>query len=151
MNIDTLYGGRIRLRACGVLNDEGRVLLLNHRMLNEDHIFWNFPGGGLEEGEDVVSALQREFREETHLDVTVHELLHIHQHISGKLHAVELYFRVSALNLDAKLGTDPEGNILTGLRWFAREDLAQLKQGHCPPFLQDIAYSKGVSCNTSTI
>lgn len=142
MNIDTLYGGRIRLRVCGVLNDHGRVLLLNHRLLNSENIFWNFPGGGLEEGEDILSGLQREFREETCLEVAIHELAHIHQHISGKLHAVELYFRVSALNLVPELGSDPEGNILTELRWFTEKDLAQLNPGHGPDFLREIAFRK---------
>lgn len=140
MNIETIYGGRIRLRVCGILRDHHRVLLLNHSMLNEDHIFWNFPGGGMEEGEDIISALQREFREETRLNVAVHELIYIHQHISGKLHGVELYFRVSGLNLAPELGSDPEGNILTELRWFTEEDLTQLKPGHCPPFLKNIAF-----------
>lgn len=142
MNIDDVYGGKIRLRVCGVLCHDHHVLLLNHRLLNEDHIFWNFPGGGLEKGEDIISGLQREFREETHLEVSVHELVHIHQHISGKLHGVELYFRVSALNLAPKLGSDPEGNILTELRWFTEEDLTQLKPGHGPDFLKKIAFPK---------
>ncbi len=142
MNIDNLYGGRVRLRVCGILRHDRQVLLVNHRLLNEDHIFWNFPGGGLEKGEDIASGLQREFREETHLDVSVHELAYIHQHISGKLHGVELYFRVSTLNLVPKLGADPEGNILTELRWFSKEDLTQLKAGHCPDFLKKIAFLK---------
>lgn len=141
-DIETIYGGRIRLRACGILRHNSQVLLLNHRLLNEEHIFWNFPGGGLEKGEDIISGLKREFREEVRLDVSVHELVHIHQHISGKLHGVELYFRVSALNLAPKLGADPEGNILTELRWFSKEDLAQLKPGHGPDFLKKIAFLK---------
>lgn len=140
IDIETIYGGRVRLRVCGILRHHRRVLLLNHASLNEDHIFWNFPGGGLEEGEDIVKALQREFREETRLEISVHELIHINQHISGKLHGVELYFRVSALNLVPELGTDPEGNILTELRWFTEKDLTQLKPGHCPDFLKKIAF-----------
>lgn len=142
MDINNLYGGRIRLRVCGILTHDNRVLLLNHRLLNKEDIFWNFPGGGLEEGEDIISGLQREFREETRLEIHVHELAHIHQYISGKLHAVELYFRVSALNLVPKLGSDPEGNILTAFRWFTEEDLAQLNPGHGPDFLRKIAFRK---------
>ncbi|WP_367916218.1 NUDIX domain-containing protein [Leadbetterella sp. DM7] len=141
-DIETIYGERVRLRVCGILRHRQRVLLLNHAMLNEDHIFWNFPGGGLEEGENIISALQREFREETHLEVAVHELVHIHQHIAGKLHGVELYFRVSAGDLHPRLGNDPEGNILTELRWFTENDLTQLKTGHCPGFLKEIAFRK---------
>ena len=143
-DIATIFGGRIRVRACGVLVHRQRVLLVNHRFLNEENIFWNVPGGGLEEGEDVVSGLRREFREEAHLEVAVHELLHTHEHIAGELHAVELYFRVTAQNIAPRLGADPEGDILSELRWFTAKELSALKPGHCPPFLQEIAFGTGV-------
>ncbi len=140
--IETLYGQRIRLRACGVLRIRERVLLLNHRLLNPENTFWNVPGGGLEPGEDVVRGLQREYREETHLEVTVHELLRIHEHIAGKLHAVELYFRVSASDPEPVLGSDPEGNILTELHWFTEDELVRIPAGQCPAFLKETVFPK---------
>src|SRR5690606_24304986 len=39
-------------------------------------IVWNFPGGGIEEGETPEEACIREVKEETGLNVMVHRLLH---------------------------------------------------------------------------
>src|SRR5476649_1047931 len=57
----------------GVLIHEGRVLLL----LNERGE-WDLPGGRPEAGEDHRTALKREVREETGLDVEVSTLLGEH-------------------------------------------------------------------------
>jgi 8-oxo-dGTP diphosphatase len=136
--IQEMYGGRIRLRVCGILWNEEKILLLNHSGIGKDGIFWNCPGGGVEEGESIVQALTREFKEETKLEIQVQELYHWDEVIYGKLHGVELYFNVSASNFAAQLGKDPEGNILTELRWFTKEEIHQLPKGHCPPFLRGL-------------
>ncbi len=56
-----------------VQGDDGRYLLVKHRPEREG--FWQdrwiFPGGKLENGEGVVSGIEREVKEETGLDITV--------------------------------------------------------------------------------
>ncbi len=52
-----------------VLNDKGQILLVkthNYR--------WVFPGGQVEEGENLIEALKREIREESGIEVEVGEL-----------------------------------------------------------------------------
>lgn len=49
-----------------VFDDEGRVLLAQHR-INEETTVWVGPGGGVEDGESLVEALARELFEETGL------------------------------------------------------------------------------------
>lgn len=57
-----------------IFDDEGRVLLV-HR---NDIDWWNLPGGGMELGETVDEAVQREVREETGLEVVVERLVGVY-------------------------------------------------------------------------
>jgi ADP-ribose pyrophosphatase YjhB (NUDIX family) len=54
-----------RIRVSAILRWEGRILLLRHEK-SEGEI-WLLPGGGVQVGESLVQALQRELREETGL------------------------------------------------------------------------------------
>ena len=38
--------------------------------MNDDNVFWNFPGGGVDKNESIEHTLIREFKEETGLDIT---------------------------------------------------------------------------------
>jgi G:T/U-mismatch repair DNA glycosylase len=57
---------RLAARAL-VLDDEGRTLLVQFRD-DTGQVWWATPGGGIDEGEDVKSALRRELGEELGLD-----------------------------------------------------------------------------------
>lgn len=140
-SIEKIYGDKIRVRVCGVLLRDNKVLLINHSSLNAENIFWHFPGGGLEPDEDVISALKREFSEETNLQINTHKFLHLNQFIKGKLHALELFFRVSSSTLEPDLGNDPELNILTDLKWFTLEELEKLPLSHRSNFIKEIAFN----------
>lgn len=139
MKVSEVYGKKIRLRVCGVLNRGGEFLLVKHEGLNPSNEFWNFPGGGLEENEDIKSALAREFKEETRLEISIGELVHIQEFIQGELHAIELYFQVYQQGKEAaKLGFDPEMNILTGLRWFKPDEVKLIPEDQKPSYLKKI-------------
>ncbi|MGW4797709.1 NUDIX hydrolase [Nonomuraea sp. NPDC004297] len=61
----------------GVVRDhDGNVLLLRHRFWPE-HRQWGLPTGGAKRGETFEQTVVREVREETGLDVSVGELLHL--------------------------------------------------------------------------
>ena len=51
-----------RIRVAGLLVNGGRVLLV--RQEKEGRTYWLLPGGGVEEGEELVDALRRELAEE---------------------------------------------------------------------------------------
>jgi ADP-ribose pyrophosphatase YjhB (NUDIX family) len=53
----------------GVLIEDGRVLLAGNRWYAAKPLVWTLPGGRASEGEGIVEALVREFREETGLEV----------------------------------------------------------------------------------
>ncbi len=103
-----LYGNRLRLRVCGLLRANDRLLLVRHRGVGPTGVLWSPPGGGLEFGETMVQGLQREFREETGLDVAVGPLLGVFEYLQAPLHAIELVFETYQTGGHLRLGTDPE-------------------------------------------
>ena len=54
-----------------VVRDGGKILLLRRADRGFDAGLWEFPGGKIETGEELVAALEREVREETGLEVSV--------------------------------------------------------------------------------
>lgn len=66
-----------RVNARAVIEHDGKYLLV--RQKSNNGMFWCLPGGGIEEGEDIISALERELVEETGITPVVGNLLFVHQ------------------------------------------------------------------------
>lgn len=67
-----------RVRA--IVIKQGSILLI--KRVFPDRTYWVFPGGGVEEGETVVEALERECVEELGITIKVQELFT--KEVSGK-------------------------------------------------------------------
>jgi 8-oxo-dGTP pyrophosphatase MutT (NUDIX family) len=67
-----------RVRA--IIIKQGSILLI--KRVFPDRTYWVFPGGGVEEGETVVEALERECVEELGITIKVQELFT--EEVSGK-------------------------------------------------------------------
>ncbi|HTU73601.1 MAG TPA: NUDIX domain-containing protein [Trebonia sp.] len=77
---------------CAVVRaDDGRILLLRHRLWPPHHQ-WGFPGGWAKAGERHEHTVAREVREETGLEVRVGRLLKVR---SGFRYRVEFYYEAS--------------------------------------------------------
>lgn len=81
----------MRVRVTGVVIEDGRILLLNQD--TDTGRSWSLPGGKVEEGEPLATALVREMREETGLDVEPGRLLYVCDHLPGNgTHVVHMTF-----------------------------------------------------------
>ena len=63
-----------RVRACGIVIDKNKVLLI-YRKVN-DKEYYVFPGGGVEDSESIEKAVIREVKEESSINIKVRRLLH---------------------------------------------------------------------------
>ncbi len=62
---------RFNLRVYGLLINENNEILLSDEVFTNGKLATKFPGGGVELGEGLLDALQREFLEETKVQVHI--------------------------------------------------------------------------------
>ncbi|NUR75019.1 MAG: NUDIX domain-containing protein [Thermoleophilia bacterium] len=101
----------------GILERDGHVLLAR-RAYEPRRGHWDLPGGFLEETEDPVDGLRREFREETGLDVEPVELLRIDIEPYAGRHVFSVTWIVRGGDGEPVAADD-----VAELRWFARDRL----------------------------
>jgi ADP-ribose pyrophosphatase YjhB (NUDIX family) len=102
----------------GILERDGRVLLAR-RAHEPRKGYWDLPGGFLEETEDPLEGLRREFREETGLEVEPVEFLRID---------IEPYDHRYVFSVTWIVRADGEpipADDVEELRWFARDELPE--------------------------
>ncbi len=83
---------------------------------------WSLPGGRVEKGELLATALRREVREETGVDVEVGDLIGILE-VPGDLHYVILDHRAELVG-DSRLSP---GGDAADARWVPLEDVERLE------------------------
>lgn len=130
-SIQNFYGNRVRIRVCGICVIEDSILMVNHSGLTQGS-FWAPPGGGIQLSESAQDALEREFKEETHLDVKAEEFLFVTEFISSPLHAIELFFKVDWIRGAPAKGADPEmdsrNQIIKDAQFFKWDELKKMAQ-----------------------
>ncbi len=106
--LNQTYGNRLRVRACGLLVENDKLLLIRHLGLGKSGYFWSPVGGGVNFGETLENALRREFLEETGLEIEIEEFVFSYEFIALPLHALEFFFLVRRVGGLLEKGTDPE-------------------------------------------
>lgn len=94
-----LDSGSFKFRVCGIIKQDDSILVVT----NDDNDFKCLPGGHVELNEDTESAVIREMKEETGLDVEIVDLLCIMQNFfkrkDGKpFHEFAYYYIVKIKN-----------------------------------------------------
>lgn len=107
--------------------------MVNHKNLTSGD-FWAPPGGGIEMDETAHQTLEREFREETNLAITVGDLLFVTEYYNEPLHAIELFFKVNWVGGALKKGVDPEmkssDQIITDTRFLSWSEISEMEKSH---------------------
>jgi len=107
-----------------ILNNKNQILLLKRNNKN----YWERPGGKIEYGENIFSALKREILEETGIQIkTINKLnnpIYINEEINYKEHWIGLQYVVQYKSGKAKI-MEPE--IYEDIKWF---DINKLPKIH---------------------
>ncbi|MFD9434655.1 NUDIX hydrolase [Streptomyces sp. NPDC060002] len=124
-----LLNAKFVVGVTGVVRDEqGRVLLLRHRMWPPGRQ-WGLPSGFARKGEDFRRTVVREIKEETNLDVEAGRLVLLN---SGYRTRLEVAFEARLLG--GELRIDPR-EILEA-RWVHPDDLPEGTQPVCHPLVR---------------
>lgn len=140
---------RTRLAARAVvIDDRGRTLLFRARMPGTDdaaRIFWITPGGGIEDGEDELTAVRREVFEETGLvDFEIGPPVWTRDHTfrwgDGMLRQVEVYYlvRVAPFEVSIAHHQQEELTFLTAHRWFSVDEIRAHEERFVPGNFADL-------------
>jgi 8-oxo-dGTP pyrophosphatase MutT (NUDIX family) len=119
--------GKIRLGcSAAIFNEQARILLTKRT----DNGQWCLPGGGMDSGESVTEACEREVWEETGLKVRVKRLVGVYSHTDqlavyadgNKAHIVALHFEAEIT--EGELGLSSE---TTDFGYFSLDEIDRLE------------------------
>jgi RimJ/RimL family protein N-acetyltransferase/8-oxo-dGTP pyrophosphatase MutT (NUDIX family) len=113
------------IRYQGVIVRDHQILLIRLLEHAEGRSYWLIPGGGIEAGESEEACVQREMREETHLDVRVIRLLLDEPGIPGGVYQRLKTYLCEILRGEASPGYEPEvevGYSIEEVGWFDLRD-----------------------------
>lgn len=94
----------LRQRACGIVIKDNHLLMVRH--VHDSRDYWTFPGGGIESGETVLQAAQREVLEETGILLEPIDLIHSFESQGNESHCVLM--EPPSQWITPSLGIDPE-------------------------------------------
>ncbi len=148
---DSIYSGKLRIRVAGLLVKDGKLLLVKLASPISKKDIWTPPGGGVEFGESIHQALKREFKEETGLEISIADLVHVNELLELPFHAIEFFFRVTEVSGELMVGNDPEHKadkqLLKEVRFFDSKGLENISLS--PDLLKKMDWKLSASASFS--
>lgn len=114
-----------RVRAI-IIKDEK---LLTIKRSKQDLVYFVFPGGGVEQGEDLETAMKRECKEELGADIKVIKKFTSERFDRGEIEQLEHFYFCDILSGELGTGNGPEYDVNSGyegiheLKWLHVNDL----------------------------
>lgn len=113
----------------GVIVQEGKILM------SKQWEGYDFPGGGIDLGEDTQESLIREVKEETGIDVTVGEILHGENSFfklpfrDNFVHSIHMYYECLVIGgeISTELFDEHEKKYAQEAEWLNLEDITKVK------------------------
>ena len=102
-----------------ILNNKNQVLLIK----KQGKDYWERPGGKVEYGEKVISALKREILEETGIQISVKKFMEINEPITSKGHWIGFHYLANYKKGKPRI---LEPNKHSDVRWFGMNKLPKL-------------------------
>ena len=119
----------VRVRVAGVFTRNDEILLVNHVRGSES--YWLLPGGGVDFGETMAHALERELMEECAVKVRAGRLLFVAESLPPDRHRHILNITLLGESLEGEPRLNESGGRLRGVAWKKKQELAGL------PFFPD--------------
>ncbi|SRR5690554_1539054 len=116
---------QIKTSVVACIIDEHERILLTRRSIPPFFGQWVMPGGKIDHGESITTALMREVREEVGLKVKAGTLVDIYEHLAvGERsdHYIILYYRALPLSFDISINPAE----LSEAHWFGAHELPHL-------------------------
>lgn len=109
----------------------------------KDHPYWCLPGGGVDVGEALLPALEREMIEETGIAPEIGNLLYIQQFTYNDTEQLEFFFHVT--NTDDYLSVDLENTTHGAIEIESMDFIDTTKEFVLPKFLQTEPVTKRIA------
>lgn len=111
---------KIKVVAAIIENDNGEILCALRSPQMSLPNYWEFPGGKVEDGEDIFAALKREISEELHCQIETDDIFteSTHEYESSIVHLITIKAKI--------ISGVPQATEHAKLIWLKKENLPSL-------------------------
>lgn len=108
-----------RIILVAAIEDNGKFLFTKQGKGGRQEGLWGFSGGNLEKNEtDLISALKREVKEETGLEIKVEGLIGTYIEVIKDIQLIFFYFKATKIGKEAKTSEE-----IAEFKWLTLDDI----------------------------